>query len=104
MREQVHARRRFTGVGLLQQEQDRAEENREKEKEKKMGSKQASDPAYKHLGRNAYPGVPHRRYPVDAKGSPRAWGSPTVGTVRKKQKLNNQQIGAICMQCARWTA
>ena len=83
-REWVYARRRFTGVGLLQQEQDRAEENREKEKEKKMGSTQASDPAYKHPGRNAYPGVPHRRYPVDAKGSPEAWRSPTVGTVRRK--------------------
>ena len=57
-----------------------------------------SGPAYKHPGRNAYPGVPHRQYPVNTKRSPEAWDSPTVGTARRKQKLDDQQIGVIRVQ------
>ena len=82
--ERIHAGGRFTGV-RLQQKRDRAGERQEKEERREDAGRHRHRTQYISTPRrNAYLGVPHRRYPVDAKGSPEAWGSPIVGTVKRE--------------------
>jgi hypothetical protein len=85
-RERDHTSGTFHGRGITAAKTERSRGEREKGERKKMGARHRCQAQPISIqGRNAYPGVPHRWYPVDAKGSPEAWGSPTAGTARKKR-------------------
>ena len=57
----------------------------ERREEKEIRADTGVEASYKgSRGMHAW-GVPHRRYPVNAKGSPEAWGLLTANTVEEKR-------------------